>query len=167
MSLNQPFDDLLQSMPDEDTTTPELVELEYSAHGELAEIFGDGRFSGQITHGCMSMTVACHGLAKRAGWWNDPVTGEPVERNDGELIALMHSELSEALEALRKDRNDDHLPHRKGVEVELADVLVRIFDYAGARKLDLAGAMIEKLAYNARRADHTPAARAQADGKKF
>ena len=36
----------------------------------------------------------CHSVAKSKGWWE-------TERNDGELIALMHSELSEALEAMR------------------------------------------------------------------
>lgn len=109
----------------------------------------------------------CHGAAVTAGWWTDPKTGERVERNDGELIALMHSELSEALEGLRKNKQDDHLPHRKSVEVELADCLIRIFDYAGARGLDLSGAVVEKLAYNQQRQDHKLAARAQADGKKF
>ena len=109
----------------------------------------------------------CHGLALRAGWWTDPATGQPKERNDGELIALMHSELSEALEGLRKNMNDSHLPHRKSVEVELADTLIRIFDYAGARALDLSGAMAEKLAYNQQRADHKLENRAADDGKKF
>lgn len=117
--------------------------------------------------GVRAATTLSHGLAMNAGWWRDPKTGEVVDRNDGEMIALMHSELSEALEGLRKGRNDDHLPHRKQVEVELADTLIRIFDYAGARGLDLGGAMIEKLAYNQQRADHKPEARVLADGKKF
>src|SRR5690606_10708211 len=104
-----------------------------------------------LIEGLVVSTVICHGLALRAGWWTDPVTGEPKDRNDGQCIALMHSELSEALEGIRKNSNDDHLPHRKSVEVELADTLIRIFDYAGARNLDVAGAVIEKLAYNLKR----------------
>ena len=109
----------------------------------------------------------CHGLAVDCGWWHDVDTGEKVERNDGELICLMHSELSEGLEAVRKDLMDDHLPHRKGIEVELADCMIRILDYAGARNLDVGAAMAEKLAYNANRADHKPASRAGNNGKKF
>jgi NTP pyrophosphatase (non-canonical NTP hydrolase) len=164
MPLNEPFMSLLEQYS-EDTTK------EKDSGEQLAAIFSsDGHghlFVGEIIHGVMAMTIGCHGLAKRAGWWNDPATGEPKDRNDGELIALMHSELSEALEGIRKNSNDDHLPHRKSVEVELADTLIRIFDYAGARNLDLAGAVIEKLAFNQRRADHKPAARLEADGKKF
>lgn len=70
------------------------------------------------------------------------------DRNFGELIALVHSELSEALEAHRKDLMDTHLPHRKGIEVELADALIRILDISAGLKLDIGGATMEKLAFN-------------------
>lgn len=63
-------------------------------------------------------------------------------------IALMHSELSEGLEGHRKDLKDDHLPHRPSFEVELADALIRILDAAGHYKIDILGAVEEKLAYN-------------------
>ena len=116
---------------------------------------------------CNTLVALCHGLAVEGGWWNDPATGAQRDRNDGELICLMHSELSEAMEAVRKSKMDDHLPHRLGVEVELADAVIRIMDYAGARGLDIGGAMAEKLAYNATRADHTAAARIADGGKRF
>lgn len=48
--------------------------------------------------------------------------------NFGEKIALMHSELSEGLEAHRKDKVDDHLPEFEGWVVEFADVLIRMLD---------------------------------------
>lgn len=112
-----------------------------------------------------NLSRVCHAL--NSTWWHDPATGQPIERNKGELIALMHSELSEAMEGERKGLQDDHLPHRPMAEVELADVLIRIFDYAGAFGYDLGGAFVEKIAYNARRADHKPEARLQEGGKKW
>lgn len=107
-----------------------------------------------------------HKTATDAGWYVDPATGLPVERNVGEVIALMHSELSEALEAYRRDLMDE-LTHRKGIEVEFADCVIRIFDTAAAMKLDLAGAIIEKNQFNKERADHKLAARNAPGGKKF
>lgn len=100
-------------------------------------------------------------------WWRDLETGKPIKRNVGELIALMHSELSEALEADRKGLMDDKLPHRNGVEVELADAVIRILDAAGGLGLDIGGALIEKLAYNHQRADHKPENRVKDGGKKY
>lgn len=100
-------------------------------------------------------------------WWFDIETGLPLNRNKGELLALIHSEISEALEGERKQLMDDHLPHRKMAEVELADALIRIFDYAGGFGYDLNGAFWEKMTYNAKRADHSHAARREAGGKKW
>lgn len=108
-----------------------------------------------------------HKTSVDCGWYKDPKTGEPLLRNDGEMIALMHSELSEALEALRKGLMDDKIPFRNGVEVELADCLHRIFDYAEYRGLDLAGAYIDKGHFNAHRADHKLENRAKKGGKAF
>lgn len=100
-------------------------------------------------------------------WWRDLTTGEPLTRNKGELLALIHSEISECLEGVRKNLMDDKLPHRRMEEVELADALIRIFDYAGGFGLDLHGAYLEKMAYNATRADHQRQHRLAAGGKQF
>lgn len=100
-------------------------------------------------------------------WWTNIDTGEPLKRNKGELLCLIHSEISEAMEGERKDLMDDKLPHRKMAEVELVDAIIRIMDYAHAFGYDLEGAFHEKMAYNAIRKDHTHEARKIAGGKQF
>jgi len=117
--------------------------------------------------GLQEAQVLAHRTATDAGWYRDPGTGLPVQRNVGEVIALMHSELSEALEGWRKDLMDDHLPHRKMIEVEFADCIIRILDTGAAMGLDIAGALIEKNRYNRQRADHRLEARKLAGGKKI
>lgn len=119
----------------------------------------------QTSFGLNAFATTAHGVNLR--WWRDPATGEPIERNKAELIALMHSELSEALEGIRKGLPDAHLPHRSAEEVELVDLLIRVFDYAGGFGLDLQGAFEEKMVYNAYRRDHTDEARLADGGKKF
>ena len=101
-------------------------------------------------------------LNRKSGWY-----GEGDLRTSITKIALIHSEISEGLEALRKDLKDSHLPHRDGLEVELADAVIRILDLASARNLDVGGAIIEKLAYNQIRQDHKKENRAKEGGKKF
>lgn len=66
------------------------------------------------------------------GWWKtDPETGRTLHRNTGEMLALVHSEISEADEGFEGGLMDDKLPHRRMVEVELADVAIRVLDMLG------------------------------------
>jgi NTP pyrophosphatase (non-canonical NTP hydrolase) len=123
----------------------------------------DGVFAAVLN----SIRDRVHKAQADAGWWTDLATGQSKDRNDGELICLMHSELSEAMEGVRKGLMDDKLPHRKMVEVEMADCLIRIMDYCGARELDIGGAYAEKMAYNASRIDHKIETRSAEGGKKF
>lgn len=106
-----------------------------------------------------------------AGWHNNlDGTERSKEEQEGMFptrIALIHSEASEALEGFRKSLQDDHLPHRKMAEVELADVVIRVFDLAGAMSYDLGSAILEKLTYNKTRLDHKPENRQKENGKKF
>lgn len=117
--------------------------------------------------GTAALLSACHKLAVKGGWWNDAKTGEPLNRNKGELLCLIHSEVSEAMEGERKNLMDDKLPHRKMAEVELADTIVRIGDYGDGFGYDVASAMIEKMAFNISRADHQPENRLKEGGKGF
>ena len=113
------------------------------------------------------VAALCYNGSAKSGWWTNLETGEPLERNRGEMMCLMHSEISEAMEGMRKNLMDEHLPHRKMEEVEMADVIVRVGDYCGGFSLDLGGALIEKLEYNAHREDHTLEHRAGEGGKAF
>ena len=63
-------------------------------------------------------------------------------------IALMHSELSEALEADRKELFDDKLTEYPGLHVELADCLIRILDFCGAYEIPIGEIVSKKLEYN-------------------
>lgn len=86
-----------------------------------------------------------HANAKAKGWHEE-------DRNEGELIALEHSELSECLEALRHGNPpSEHIPEFTGAEEELADVVIRIMDHAAAKGHRVAEAIIAKMAFNAKR----------------
>lgn len=100
-------------------------------------------------------------------WWHDLQTGEKLQRNDGELLCLIHSEISEGLEGLRKNLDDTHLPQHKMIGVEMADAVIRIFDYCGGRGIPLAEIMLQKLGYNLLRQDHKKEARLAEGGKSF
>jgi NTP pyrophosphatase (non-canonical NTP hydrolase) len=102
-----------------------------------------------------------------AGWYTDIKTGERLDRNVPEMMMLIVSEIAEAMEGYRKDLMDDKLPHRKMIEVEMADAVIRIADLCGYLDLDLGGAIEEKRAYNANREDHKIANRKAAGGKAF
>jgi hypothetical protein len=70
-------------------------------------------------------------------WWKDPKTGQPIERDRDQLLILINSELIEAMEGERKSLMDDHIPHRRMAEVEMADTLIRIMDFCGKHAIPL------------------------------
>jgi len=87
-----------------------------------------------------------YATAVEKGWHEEP------DRSVGESIALMHSELSEALEEYRDTPNlnmwTGNQGKPEGVVVELADCVIRIFDFCGQHNLNLTEAMMAKIAYN-------------------
>ena len=78
------------------------------------------------------LTKDVHDNAVAHGWWEE-------KRSFGEVIALMHSELSEALEEYRNGKPMVYWENGKmeGVATELADCVIRIMDWAGSEDVDL------------------------------
>lgn len=87
------------------------------------------------------LCTEAHETAKSKGWYDDPC-GIPTN------IALMHSELSEALEAFRSTQGHDL---REKLAEEFADVCIRVFDTCGYMGLDLESAIYTKMEKNRRR----------------
>jgi NTP pyrophosphatase (non-canonical NTP hydrolase) len=109
---------------------------------------------GHLVEALHILGEAFHANSREKGFWD-------ADRNDGECVALIHSEASELLEALRHGNPpSDHIPGFSGAEEELADILIRVLEYGEGRGFRVAEAVISKHRYNRTRP-------AKHGGKKF
>ena len=159
-------------------TDPAAIRRWKDAVDKLAEVVEPARLD--VMKRLLVVQDTCYGLAERAGWWKDlgsaleegeedaDVRSWPKKHLDNWISAklmLVVTEVAEAMEGHRKGLKDDKLPHRGMLEVELADAVIRIMDLAGGLDMDVAGAIVEKLAYNMSREDHKIENRKAAGGK--
>lgn len=89
----------------------------------------------RLTHRQLSADI--HQANIEAGWWTNLETGEPLDRNFGEMLALVHSELSECWRGIVDQCADDHLPGYLMYKVEIADACIRVYDMLGGCFSDL------------------------------
>ena len=94
--------------------------------------------------------------AHKNGFWDHQFLSDGVHPTrisnpsiDAEKLCLVHTEISEAVEALRAgDPPDDKIPEFSGMEAELADAIIRIVEFAQEKNLRLGEAIVAKHAYN-------------------
>lgn len=86
--------------------------------------------------------MQAHQISIRNGWWDKPV-------HDATALALVHCEVSEVVEALRNGNGpSDKIPSYTKAEEELADIILRVMDFAQSKNLQVAGALIAKMDHN-------------------
>jgi len=139
------------------------------------ELSADSQFTAMFL---TSLSKRVHDGNVASGWWTDMTTGQDVRAWPKHILdmwissklMLIVTEIAEAMEGHRKNLNDDKLPHRPMIRVELADALIRILDMAGGFdevQHPFGDVVQEKREYNDHRADHKIENRLKEGGKSI
>ena len=160
-------------------TTHNKNQVDFSGLVENGEATNWNELRGSLLY----VQEVCFGVNHNRGWWQDAASGmdllEIIHRPQNRVeellgmalvsqkIMLAVSELGEAMEGHRRNRMDDKLPHRKMLEVEIADAIIRLFDLAGGLGFNMDEAIPEKLKFNLHREDHKLDNRAKDGGKAY
>jgi NTP pyrophosphatase (non-canonical NTP hydrolase) len=127
-------------------------------------LHGGGPVKEQIVNGITLLVQEAHGNSRDHGFWDEqrgdcfpdqraPLDEKLVLKTIPEKLALIHSEVSEALEDYRRGpaymgEHTTETGKPVGFDSELADIVIRVADLAGALNIDLGGAILRKLEYN-------------------
>lgn len=90
-----------------------------------------------------TLAMEIHKNAVAHGWWDE-------QRSIGDIVALIHTEVSEAFEEFRNGKDYVYYENGKpeGVAIELIDAVIRIFDFLAYQGIDIYKLMVEKHEYN-------------------
>jgi len=147
----------LQARRNRDLHDPEYAEIQshmdkgHTEHCAKRQVWGDGKCECPLGTLARPQTIAqwqkvIHQYAKDKGWWDKP-------RNIGDIFILFTSEVSEAYEEYRGGRGltETYLGEGgkpEGVPTELADVIIRVFDFCEWAGIDLQAIMEQKHTFN-------------------
>ena len=120
---------------------------DYICHPNCSGCDGSSHYEGRKRDmtGFNEVAKEIHKNAVAHGWWDET-------RTFPEIVALIHSELSEALEEYRSNHGVTEVYQEagkpEGVPIELADAIIRILDYCGYAGIDIVAALERKHEYN-------------------